>query len=243
MWEIIHLWQPLTDYKLSWLTSTGEIWTKILLLLLSYSFWICIFSQVKERSKKVQSWCINIYDILYILKMLYIFWEISILTFDSWLNYFMKTKLEEAKRLCLSLKKKIKNDLDSLVVWNLYQAQQMQMQRRQVVLQLNKFWQIHFPIPSNSNTNQQIHTHVTLAITIPNSPKYQTQTPKYTVDIGKYISQFPQIPNINPRIHMWYWQIHFLIPPNTNLIQTNNYTCHIGNCNSLSPKYQTQSPK
>ena len=105
MWEIIHFWQPLTDYKLLWSTSTGEIWTKILLLLLSYSFWICIFSQVKERSKKVQSWCINIYDILYILKMLYIFWEISILTFDSWLNYFMKTKLEEAMRLCLSLKK------------------------------------------------------------------------------------------------------------------------------------------
>ena len=178
MWEIIHLWQPLTDYKLSWLTSTGEIWTKILLLLLSYSFWICIFSQVKERSKKVQSWCINIYDILYILKMLYIFWEISILTFDSWLIYFVKTKLEEAKRLCLSLKK-IKNDLDSLVVWNLYQAQQMQMQRRQVVLQLNKFchWQIYFPIPPNTK-HKPPNTHVILVITFPISPKYQTQSPK-----------------------------------------------------------------
>ena len=45
-------------------------------------------------------------------------------------------------------------------------------------------------------------THVTLAITIPNSLKYQKQTPKYSCDIGKYISQFPQIPNTNPQIHI-----------------------------------------
>ena len=119
----------------------------------------------------------------------------------------------------------------------------MQMQRRQVVLQLNKFWQIHFPIPSNSNTNQQIHTHVTLAITIPNSLKYQTQTPKYSCDIGKYISQFPQIPNTPLETHIWQLQIHFPIPQSTNQIQTNNYTCHIGNYNSLFFKYHKHNPQ
>ena len=183
-----------------------------------------------------------IWYIIYIKNVVHFLGNIYL---DIWqlIELFHENKIGGSKEAVSFFEKKIKNDLDSLVVWNLYQAQQMQMQRRQVVLQLNKFWQIHFPILSNSNTNQQIHTHVTLAIKIPNSPKYQTQTPKYTVDIGKYISQFPQIPNTNPQIHMWDWQIHFPIPPNTNLIQTNNYTCHIGNCNSLSPKYQTQSLK
>ena len=188
----------------------------------------------------------------------YLSWHLTVDWIISWKQNWRK------QRGCVFLWKKIKNDLDSLVVWNLYQAQQMQMQRRQVVLQLNKFWQIHFPIPSNSNTNQQIHTHVTLAITIPNSLKYQKQTPKYSCDIGKYISQFPQIPNPNPQIHMWHWQIHFPIPPitkhkppntyvrlantfpnspNINQIQTNNYTCHIGNYNSLFFKYHKHNPQ
>ena len=78
----------------------------------------------------------------------------------------------------------------------------MQMQRRQVVLQLNKFchWQIYFPIPPNTK-HKPPNTHVILVIAFPISPKYQRQTPKYTYDIGNYISHFPQIPKTKPQIN------------------------------------------
>ena len=112
----------------------------------------------------------------------YLSWHLTVDWIISWKQNWRK------QRGCVFLWKKIKNDLDSLVVWNLYQAQQMQMQRRQVVLQLNKFWQIHFPIPPITK-HKPPNTYVRLANTFPNSPKYQQNT--------------------NQQLHMSHWQLQF----------------------------------
>ena len=144
-----------------------------------------------------------IWYIIYIKNVVHFLGNIYL---DIWqlIDLFRENKIGGSKEAVSFFEKKIKNDLDSLVVWNLYQAQQMQMQRRQVVLQLNKFWQIHFPIPPNTK-HKPPNTYVRLANTFPNSPKYQ--------------------PNTNQQLHMSHWQLQFPFPQIPNTKPQINYTC------------------